>query len=175
VADTLEAPAPAPPPPDPPDDDRDDRVPPLGRVVALLILGALLWFGMNAIEKWPFTGWRLYSTMKGPTAGSFFAYRLGPDGGLHRIIYHDLPDSYSRAPYLLEKFDRRTATERERVCDALEDGEEAQGREVAAIHIYWDRYKIELIDGERVRKHIEHDFRWSCADDDKDTSGEKPW
>jgi hypothetical protein len=174
VSDTLEAPAPAPLPPASDDvDDRDDRVPVMGRIVAIVILGALLWFGMNAIEKWPFTGWRLYSTLKGPTAGSFFAYRLGPEGGLHGIRYHDLPDAYSRAPYLLEKFDRRTAAERERVCDSLANGEREAGREVAAIHIYWDRYEVKLLDGDRVKKHVEHEFRWSCADDDEDSSGEK--
>ena len=174
MSDTLEAPAP-PAAPDPNDGDNDDRdrVPLIGRIVAVVILGTLLWFGMNAIEKWPFTGWRLYSTMKGPTAGSFFAYRLGPDGGLHRIRYRELPDAYSRAPYLLEKFDRRSPAERERVCDSLAKGERDQGREVAAIHIYWDRYEVELIDGDRVKKHIEHEFRWECAADNKDSSGEK--
>jgi len=175
VADTLAAPAP-PASPDPNGDhtsDANDRVPLLGRIVAVVIIGALLWFGLNAIEKWPFTGWRLYSTMKGPTAGSFFAYRLGPNEGLHRIRYRDLPDAYSRAPYLLEKFDRRTPAERERVCDSLAKGERDQGREVAAIHIYWDRYEVKLIDGDRVKKHIEHEFRWECAADAKDSSGEK--
>jgi hypothetical protein len=172
VTDTTELPAP-PAAESEDDNSRDDRVPLLGRVFAVAIIGALLWFSLNAIEHWPFTGWRLYSTMKGPTAGSFFAYRVGPDDGLHRIRYHDLPDAYSRAPYLLEKFDRRSAAERERVCDSLAKGEREAGREVAAIHIYWDRYEVKLVDGDRVKKHVEHEFRWSCADDDEDSSGEK--
>jgi hypothetical protein len=151
-----------------------DRVPVVARVVAIGLLVALAYTGWNAIERWPFTGWRLYSNTKGPTAGSFFAYRVGPDDGLHRIRYRDLPDAYSRAPYLLEKFDRRTAAERERVCDSLAVGERNEGRAVAAIHIYWDRYRVRLVDGDRVRERIEHEFRWSCADDDEDSSGELP-
>lgn len=150
-----------------------DRVPAAARVFVVLLIGALLYFGWNAIEKWPFTGWRLYSEIKGDTAGSFFAYRLAPDGSVHAIDYQELPDAYSRAPYLLEKFDRRTPAERERVCDSLAKGERDQGREVAAIHIYWDRYEVKLIDGDRVKKHIEHEFRWECAADAKDSSGEK--
>lgn len=150
-----------------------DRVPVLGRVFAIALILALAYCGWNAIERWPFTGWRLYSTMKGPTAGSFFAYRVGPEGGLHRIKYRNLPDAYSRAPYLLEKFDRRTSEERERVCDSLAKGERDQGRAVEAIHIYWDRYRVRLVDGDRVREHIEHEFRWSCADDGRDSSGEQ--
>lgn len=152
---------------------KTDRVPVLARVFAIALLGALVFYGMKPLERWPFTGWRLYSNMKGPTAGSFFAYRVGPEGGLHRIRYRDLPDAYSRAPYLLERFDRRTAAERERVCDSLAQGERDQGREVAAIHIYWDRFRVRLIDGDRVKERIEHEFRWSCAEDDEDSSGER--
>jgi hypothetical protein len=145
----------------------------VARIFAIALLGSLVFFGMKAIEHWPFTGWRLYSNVKGPTAGSFFAYRVGPEDGLHRIRYRDLPDAYSRAPYLLEKFDRRTAAERERVCDSLAKGERDEGRDVAAIHIYWDRFRVRLVDGDRVKERIEHEFRWSCAEDDEDSSGER--
>jgi hypothetical protein len=150
-----------------------DRVPAAARVFVVLLIGALLYFGWNAIEKWPFTGWRLYSEIKGDTAGSFFAYRLAPDGSVHAIDYQELPDAYSRAPYLLEKFDRRTEEERERVCDSLANGERGEGREVDAIQIYWERYRVRLVDHERVKDRIERDLRWTCADDDDDRSGEK--
>ena len=149
-----------------------DRVPAAARLFVLLLIGALLYFGWNAIEKWPFTGWRLYSEIKGDTAGSFFAYRLARDGSVHAIDYQELPDAYSRAPYLLEKFDRRSEEERERVCDSLADGERAEGRDVDAIQIYWERYRVRLVDHERVKDRIERDLRWTCADDD-DSSGEK--
>ena len=152
-----------------------DRVPAAARVFVLLLIGALVYFGWNAIEKWPFTGWRLYSEIKGDTAGSFFAYRRAPDGSVHVIDYGALPDAYSRAPYLLEKFDRRTEEERERVCDSLAHGERAEGREVDAIQIYWERYRVRLVDHERVKDRIERDLRWTCATDDDDSSGEKPW
>ena len=61
------------------------------------------------------------------------------------------------------------------MCDSLADGEEAEGREVQAIQIYWERYRVRLIDHERVKDRIERDLRWTCADDDDDSSGEKPW
>ena len=158
--------------PSPPDDDRArDRVPIAARVFVLALIGALLYFGWNAIEKWPFTGWRLYSEIKGNTAGSFFAYRLAPDGSVHAIDYQELPDAYSRAPYLLEKFDRRTSAERERVCDSLAIGERDEGRDVDAIQIYWERYRVRIVDGERVKDQIERELRWTCADDDRDSSG----
>jgi hypothetical protein len=147
-----------------------DRVPPLARIFALVLIGALAWFGWNAIERWPFTGWRLYSNIKGSTAGSFFAFRLAPDGTLHRIDYQNLPDAYSRAPYLLEKFERRSEAEREPVCDALADGERAEGRDVDAIHIYWERYRVRIVDGARVKERIEREFRWACAQADADAA-----
>ncbi len=143
---------------------KTDRVPVLARVFALVLIGALAWFGWNAIEKWPLTGWRLYSTIKGNTAGSFFAYGVAPDGRQYAIDYGELPDAYSRAPYLLEKFERRTAAQREVVCDALARGERDAGRPVQAIRIYWERYRVRLVDGERVKDRIEREFRWSCAE-----------
>lgn len=146
-------------------DQPDDGVPILARVFAVALLLALAYTGWNAVERWPFTGWRLYSNTKGPTAGSFFAFRVDDAGRLHRVDYTRLPDAYSRAPYLLEKFDRRTAAEREPVCEAIAAGERGEGRSVDAIHVYWERYQVRIVDGERVKDRIEREFRWSCAED----------
>lgn len=141
-----------------------DRVPVLGRVFGVALLLTLVWFGWNKVEHWPFTGWRLYSNMKGSTSGSYFPFRVDSDGVLHRVDFTAMPDAYSRAPYLLEKFDRYSDAQREAVCDAIADGERGEGREVDAIHIYWERYRVRIIDGERVKDRIERDFRWSCAE-----------
>lgn len=141
-----------------------DRVPLLARVFALTLIGALAYFGWNAIEKWPFTGWRLYSTLKGPTAGSFFAFRLSPGGTLTRVDYRRLPDAYSRAPYLLEKFDRYSEGQRQAVCEAIAEGERGEGRPVEAIHVYWERYQVRIVAGERVKRRIERERRFVCAD-----------
>jgi hypothetical protein len=69
------------------------------------------------------------------TAGSFFAFRVAPDGSLQRVDYTQIPDAYSRAPYLLEKLDRRSAAEREPVCAALAEAYRDQGVDVDAIHM----------------------------------------
>ena len=144
--------------------DRPDRVPVLARVFAIALIGGLAYFGWNAIESWPFTGWRLYSNIKGNTSGSFFPFRVDPDGAVERVDFTALPDAYSRAPYLLENFDRFSAAQREAVCDAIAEGERGAGRDVDAIHIYWERYRVRVIDGARVKDRIERDFRWSCAE-----------
>jgi hypothetical protein len=144
--------------------ERDDRVPALARAFAIVLLITIAYCGWQAIEKWPFTGWRLYSNTKGNTAGSYFAFRVDADGAVHRVDYTELPDAYSRAPYLLEKFDRYPDARREAVCDAIADGERGEQRDVEAIHIYWERYRVRIVDGERVKDRIERDFRWSCAE-----------
>lgn len=146
------------------EDDRDDRAPWLARVFAVLLIGSIVYTGWNAIERWPYTGWRLYSGMRGPTAGSFFASWVDEDGGVHRVDYTEIPDAYSRAPYLLEKFERRTRAEREPVCEALATAYRDQGHEVAAILIHWERYKVGIRDGERTKDRIERELRWSCAE-----------
>ena len=141
-----------------------DRVPVLARVFAIGLIFALAYMAWNANEKWPFTGWRLYSNTKGPTAGSYFAFRVDGNGALHRVDYQDMPDAYSRAPYLLEKFDRYPDERREEVCDAIAEGQRGEGYDVDAIHIYWERYRVQIVDGERVKTRIEREFRWSCAE-----------
>jgi hypothetical protein len=141
-----------------------DRVPRLARIIVAVLLGALVYTGWNAVERWPFTGWRLYSNTRGPTAGSFFAYWVDGEGSRHRVDYQEIPDAYSRAPYLLEKFDRRTRAQREPVCDALATAYRDQGNSVTAVHIFWERYKVGIVDGARVKTQIERDFRWSCAE-----------
>lgn len=141
-----------------------DRVPVAARVFAIALLLAIVYTGWNAVERWPFTGWRLYSNLKGPTAGSYFAFRVDGDGARHRVDYQDMPDAYSRAPYLLEKFDRYPEARREAVCDAIAEGQRGEGYDVDAIHVYWERYQVRIVDGARVKDRIERDFRWSCAE-----------
>ncbi len=143
---------------------KQDRVPVTGRVFAIGLLCALAYFGWNTLERWPFTGWRLDSNMKGNTAGSYFPFWVDGDGDLHRVDFADLPDAYSRAPYLLEKFDRYSDAQREGVCDAIAEGERREGNQPQAIHVYWERYRVRVIDGQRVKDRIERDFRWSCAE-----------
>jgi len=141
-------------------------VPWFARVGVVALISCLVYFGVNAIEEWPFTGWRLYSNTKGPTAGSYFAYRVAPDGE-HVVDYQRLPDAYSRAPYLLEKLDRRSEQHREEVCAALAEGERGEGRTVTAINIYWERYQVRIVDGERRKDRIERELTWTCAESER--------
>lgn len=144
---------------------KDDRVPVVARCVAILLLVALAFTGWTALERWPFTGWRLYSNVKGPTAGSYFAFRVDADGVRHRVDYAAMPDAYSRAPYLLEKFDRYTPAQREAVCAAIAEGQRVTGNEVAAIEVLWERSRVRIVDGRRVKERIERDPRWVCAEE----------
>jgi hypothetical protein len=147
--------------------ERGERAPWWARFGALALIGTLIFCGVNAIEEWPFTGWRLYSNTKGPTAGSYFAYWVAPGGSEHVVDYQRLPDAYSRAPYLLEKLDRVDPDEREQLCEALAGAERGEGRPVASIRIYWERYRVSIVDGERHKDRIERELRWTCARADR--------
>jgi hypothetical protein len=133
------------------------------RFVVGLALAMLLVAGVATIEAWPFTGWRLYSNTKGPTAGSYFAYREAPDGTEHKIEYDRLPYSYQRAPYVLNKFPSSDPETRETVCDALAHGERQAGRPVAEIHVYWELRRVVPVDGERHTKLLARELRYTCA------------
>jgi hypothetical protein len=127
------------------------------------VLALLLIAGVATVEAWPFTGWRLYSNTKGPTAGSFFAYRVGPHGREHKVDYDQLPYSYQRAPYVLNKFPHSSAATRESVCDGLAHGERKAGYPVRAIRVYWEVRRVVPVDGERHTKLIERQRRYTCA------------
>jgi hypothetical protein len=132
----------------------------------LFVLALLFAAGVGTKEWWPFTGWRLYSNIKGPTSGSYFAYRVDPSGEEHVVDYHDLPYAYARAPYILEKFPKLSTGERDALCDALAHGERAAGRDVAAIAIYWERRRVVPVDGERHTKLLERERYATCAEVD---------
>ena len=134
------------------------------RAGVLTVIAVILVFGVLEVEAWPITGWRLYSNTKGPTAGSYFAFRVAPDGSEHRVEYPRLPDAYSRVPYLLEKFDRFDAAEQEALCRAIAEAERDQGRATTAITIYRERYRVAIVDGERRKHRIEREFRATCAE-----------
>jgi hypothetical protein len=150
-----------------PDGPRD-RVGWRVRLGFFLVVGVLVWAALTPTEWWPLTGWRLYSNRKGPTSGSYFAYRVAPDGSEHEIDYQRIPDAYRRAPYLLEKFPRLGGAGREEICAALAHAERGEGRAVTAIHVYWDRYQVLIRDGERSTKQLEHDLRYTCAETEDD-------
>lgn len=134
-------------------------------VAAVLLALALLFAaGVGTKEWWPFTGWRLYSNMKGPTSGSYFAYRVDPSSEEHVLDYHDLPDSYARAPYILEKFPKLDAEQRDSLCDALAHGERQEGRRVSTIRIYWEKRRVVPVDGERHTKLLERELYATCAE-----------
>ena len=135
------------------------------KAVVLLALALLLVAGVATVEAWPFTGWRLYSNTKGPTAGGYFAYWVGNDGAEHKVNYDDLPYSYRRAPYVLDKFPRSDAATREEVCDALVHGERNNGRDVASIRVYWEVRRVVPVNGERHTKLLERALSYTCARD----------
>ena len=137
----------------------------LVRAIVVLALTTLLVAGIATIELWPFTGWRLYSNTKGPTSGSYFAYRVDPAGEEHAVDYHDLPYAYARAPYILNKFPRLDASRRDALCSALAQGEREEGRPVAAIRVYWERRRVVPVDGERRTKLFERELNATCAQD----------
>ena len=139
----------------------------LVRAIVVLVLTMLLVAGIATIEFWPFTGWRLYSNTKGPTSGSYFAYRVDRTGEEHVVDYHDLPYAYARAPYILDKFPRLDGEKRDALCSALAQGEREEGRPVAAIRVYWERRRVVPVDGERRTKLFERELYATCAQDDR--------
>jgi hypothetical protein len=131
-------------------------------VIVVLVLVALLVAGIHDTHSWP-VDWRLYSNTKGPTAGGYYAYRVGRDSGEHLIDFEKLPYAYQRTRYILARFHRVDDAERASICAAIAGGAHDAGGEVHEVNLYWERRRVVPVDGERHTKLIERELRYTCA------------
>lgn len=134
----------------------------LGKGAVVLVLAFLLVAGIHDTHSWP-VDWRLYSNTKGPTAGGYYVYRVGPQGGEHAVDFDELPYAYQRTRYILNRIARVDASTREAICDAIAHGVRDEGRHVDEIRLYWERRRVIPVDGERRTKLIERELRYTCA------------
>jgi hypothetical protein len=112
----------------------------------LLGVGALLFVvaAVGNLNLWPLTGWRLFSTVRGPTQAGWEAVVVSRDGAEQPLPFHRLPRGYRGGLHVLQEFPRLPDDERRSVCSAWLDGVRGVGLDVAAVRVVRTRSTVSL-------------------------------
>lgn len=107
-----------------------------------LFLGLFSVAALADVNAWPMTGWRLFSTLRGPTQSGWEAVVVDKGGAESPVPFHRLPRGYHGALHVLQDFASLGPGERAAVCGAWADGARRVGFEVAAVRVYRTRSTV---------------------------------
>ena len=91
--------------------------------------------GVFAIERWPLTGFRLYSDLRVEERHSPAGVALLADGTEQHLRFDDLPLGWHATDRILRQFPRMTQDERDDVCDAWVQPLRDDGVEVVGVRV----------------------------------------
>ena len=92
--------------------------------------------GLGRLELFPFSGFRLFSTLRPAERQSWQLRAVDPAGEETAIQLGELPLAYRNTSTLLREFDDLSATERDAICDAWATPLRDDGADVALVRIY---------------------------------------
>jgi hypothetical protein len=101
-----------------------------------LFLAVFVVCGIGTFEVLPFSGFRLFSELRGDDRRSWQLRAVDDDGDEHAIVLGDLPLSYRKSTILIEGWEERSREERDEICEAWSGPLRASGVEVRAVRIY---------------------------------------
>ncbi len=108
----------------------------LTRHLVRLFLVALLVCGLGTFEVFPFSGFRLFSELRGEERKSWQLRAVDADGDEHPIVLGELPLSYRKTTLLIDDWDELPAAERDEICRAWSGPLRAAGVAVDGVRIY---------------------------------------
>lgn len=88
------------------------------------------------VNAWPLTGWRLFSTVRGPTLPGWEAVVVAGDGRETPVPFDRMGRGYRGSLHVLQDFPRLPDDERQAVCRTWAAGGRRVGAEVAAVRVY---------------------------------------
>lgn len=88
------------------------------------------------VNAWPLTGWRLFSTVRGPTLPGWEAVVVAGDGDEAPVPFDQMGRGYRGALHVLNDFPRLPDAERQAVCRTWLAGARRVGADVTAVRIY---------------------------------------
>ena len=116
--------------------DGTPAVPARTRHLVHLFLAVFLVCGIGTFEVFPFSGFRLFSELRGDERTSWQLRAVDDDGREHAIVLGDLPLSYRKTTLLIDGWDDRPAAERDAICDAWTGPFRDAGVVVTEVRIY---------------------------------------
>lgn len=113
----------------------DDRVPRVAPVVAILLLGALVFCAWRQVEEWPLSGWELFSRLRHADQHGWLA-TMDTGSGEQPIPFERLPRSFHNAEHVMEAFPALDDKRRLGVCGAWLNGLLLAGYRPGDITVY---------------------------------------
>ena len=115
------------------------REPDVSRATRRFVHAFLLVFAVTGIahlEVLPFSGFRLFSEVRGPERTSWELHAVDGDGAEVPIVLDELPLAYRQSWRLIPGMAGMSAAERDELCDAWAQPLRERGVEVTTIRIY---------------------------------------
>lgn len=91
---------------------------------------------MADVNLWPLTGWRLFSTVRGPTLPGWEAVVVAGDGREAAVPFDRMGRGFRGALHVLQDFPRLPEGERQAVCRTWAAAAQRVGADVAAVRVY---------------------------------------
>lgn len=88
------------------------------------------------VNLWPLTGWRLFSTVRGPTLPGWEAVVVADDGGEAAVPFDRMGQGFRGALHVLQDFPRLPEADRQAVCRTWASAARQVGADVRAVRIY---------------------------------------
>lgn len=128
----------------------------------LALLAVVVVAGFGGVERWPLTGWRLYSRLRSERSVDWEAVAVDDRGGETAIDPRDLPLGFRHLPLVLAEFPGLPEADRAEVCEAVVGELRDEGREVVELEISRTIETRRLRDG-HVETRRDPDVRFACG------------
>lgn len=88
------------------------------------------------VNAWPLTGWRLFSTVRGPTLPGWEAVVVASDGRESPVPIVRMGRGFRGALHVLQDFPQLDERERQALCRTWASASQRAGMDVAAVRVY---------------------------------------
>lgn len=126
-----------------------------------LFLGLLTVAALADVNAWPMTGWRLFSTLRGPIQPGWEVVVVDGAGVESPLPFDRLPRGYRGALHVLQEFPSLDPGGRASVCEAWAAGARRIGLDVAAVRVHRTRSTVSL-GGHPPTTIVERERAYSC-------------
>ena len=127
------------------------------RPVLYAFLAVFLVCGLASVEMWPFTGFRLYSQVRGEARHSHSIVAIFDDGTEEPMRFIEYPLGWHNTNLIVKEFGGMSQAEREEVCRGWVVPLEEDGRDVVEIRI--DEVVTHLSEPDRPAEVAETAYR----------------
>lgn len=121
-------------------------------------LAVLVLCGVASIDAYPFSAFKLFSSLRTDERVSWEIVGVDADGDEETIELGELPAGYRTTTIVLRHFPSMEPAERDDVCEAWADGARAGGLEVEFVRVY-ERARTLRPDAPPAQRRL----RWECG------------